>query len=150
MTDAESVRWDETPTEDEYRRRMAAFVGKALSVGLVAGAGAFAYNMPQFVSLGVGDRLLLVPVLAGGVFSHLFAPTLRRSIRLCLAGFFVGLTGLVAAWTAPLVALPYSPGAVDVLLPKLMREAITVAFINFSPTYLGGYLLAVSVAAFWE
>lgn len=150
MTDATSVRWGETDTGDDYRRRRLAALCEALLVGLLAGMAGFAYNAPQFVTLGVDRQLLIVPVFAAGAFAHLFAPTLRSSIRLALAALFVGLAVLVLSWIAPLLVLPYPPAARDALLRQLVRNATTVAFVNFAPAYLGSYLLAVCVGAIWE
>lgn len=150
MSDATSAGWSESRGATTSRRRTATVLLEAVLVGLLAGMGAFAYNRVQFVTLGVSHTLLLVPVAAAGVFAHLFTSTLRRSIRLALAGFFVGMVTLVLAWIAPLVVLPYPPGAREALLLLFVREAMTAAFINYSPAYLGAYLLAVSVTALWE
>lgn len=150
MNGSTSAGWSETRDANEYRRRTARFLLKGVFVGLLAGMGAFVYNMTQFVALDVDVRILLVPMAGAGAFAHLFAPTLQRSIRLGLAGFFIGLFVLVVAWIAPLWILSDLPAPRDDLLPELAGNAITAAFLNYAPAYLGGYLLTVSIAAFWE
>lgn len=151
MSDPASAEWSsEVQGGTDALRRTAAFLLKGVSVGLLAGMGAFVYNMPQFLVADVGARLLLVPVVAAGAFAHLFEPTLRRSVRLGLAGFFVGLFVFVGAWVAPLWILEYSSSGREILLLEMGREAFAAAFINYAAAYLGGYLLTVSVAAFWE
>ena len=152
MSSPTSAGWSSETREGEhdFLRRAATFLLKGLAVGLLAGMSAFVYNMPQFIATDVDSRLLLVPLIAAGAFAHLFTPTLRRSIRLGLVGFFVGLAVFVGAWTAPLWLLDYSATGRDVLLLKMSREAIAAAFINYAAAYLGGYLLTVSITAFWE
>lgn len=152
MSNPTSAGWSSETQEGEATalRRTGTFLLEAVGVGALAGMGAFAYNMPQFLVADVDSRLLLVPVLAAGAFAHLFAPTLRRSVRLGLAGFFVGLFVFVGAWVAPLWILEYSSSGRSVLLLKMGREAFAAAFVNYTAAYLGGYLLTVSVGAFWE
>lgn len=150
MSNPTATGWTETSNENADRRRTVGFLLKGVSVGLLAGMGAFVYNMAQFVPLDVGARLLLVPMACAGAFAHLLAPTLRRSIRLGLTGFFVGLLVLFAAWIAPLGLVAELAAPRQDLLPEMAGDAFTAAFLNYSPTYLGGYLLTVSVAAFWE
>lgn len=152
MSNPASPGWSSETREGERGalRRTAEFLLKAVSVGLLAGMGAFVYNKTQFLVVDVDVRLLLVPVIAAGAFAHLFAPTLRRSIRLGLVGFFVGLSVFVAAWVAPLWILDYSSTGREFLFLKLGRQAFTAAFINYAAAYLGGYLFTVSITAFWE
>lgn len=152
MSGSASAGWSSGMREGERGRlrRTAEFLSKGVSVGLLAGMGAFVYNKTQFLVVDVDVRLLLIPVIAAGAFAHLFAPTLRRSIRLGLTGFFVGLLVFVGAWVAPLWILDYSSTGRQFLFLKLGRQAFTAAFINYAAAYLGGYLLTVSVAALWE
>lgn len=150
MSNSTSTGWSSETREDGYVRRWGRFLVKGLSLGLLAGMGAFVYNATQFVPFEVDVRLLLVPVFAAGAFAHLFADSLRDSIRLGLAGFFVGLVVFASAWIAPLWIVSYSPVARDIMLLKLAGDAISAAFLTYSATYLGGYLATVSVAAFWE
>lgn len=150
MSNPTSTEWSSETRQDNSYRQLGWLLAKGLGVGLLAGMGAFVYNAPQFVTVEVDLRLLLVPVFVAGVFAHLFADSLRRSVRLGLAGFFLGLVVFVGAWVAPLWILSYPAPARDVLLPKMMGDALSAAFLTFSAAYLGGYLLTVSVAAFWE
>lgn len=132
-------------------RRVGWFAAKGLSVGLLAGMGAFVYHMTQFVAVGVDGWVLLAPMALAGAFAHLFAVSLRRSIRLGLAGFFIGLIVLVGAWIAPLWILGYPPAMRDLLLlNRIGQEVVTAAVINYSAAYAGGYLFTVSVTAIWE
>lgn len=132
-------------------REVGWFAAKGLSVGLLAGMGAFVYHMTQFVAVDVDGWVLLAPMVAAGAFAHLFASTLRRSVRLGLAGFFVGLAVLIAAWIAPLWILGYPPSMRDLLLlEKIGQEVVTAAVINYSAAYATGYLFTLSVTAAWE
>lgn len=152
MSNSAPAGWSSEVREGERSRlrRTAEFLLKGVSVGTLAGMGAFVYNKTQFLVVDVDVRLLLIPVIAAGAFAHLFAPTLRRSIRLGLAGFFVGLLVFVGAWVAPLWVFDYSSTGRQFLFLKFGRQAFTAAFINYAAAYLGGYLLTVSVAALWE
>jgi len=150
MSNSASTGWSSDAEDSGYVRRKGPFVLKGLSIGLLAGMGAFVYNGTQFLSLEITVQLLLVPMLLAGGFARLFASSLRESVRLALAGFFVGVATFVGAWVAPLWILSYSPVARDVLLPKLAGSAISAGFLTFSPAYLGGYLLTVSVSVLWE
>lgn len=150
MSNSTSTGWSSDTENGGSVQRIGLFLLKGVSIGLLAGMGGFVYNGTQFLPVEVDTRLLLVPVLAAGGFAHLFAPSLRASVRLGLTGFFIGLFLFVSAWLAPLWILSYPPVARDVLLPKLAGDAISAGFLNFSPTYLAGYLLTVSVGAFWE
>ncbi|WP_137287137.1 hypothetical protein [Halorussus salinisoli] len=152
MSGSNSTGWSaETPdTRLDSLRRVGVFLLTGVAVGTLAGMGTFVYNATQFLSVETDVRLLLVPVVAAGSFAHLFASSLQRSIRLGLIGFFVGLFVFVGAWIAPLWILPYPPEARGVLLPKLVGDTMSAAFINYATAYLGGYLATVTVAAFWE
>lgn len=137
--------------ENDYLRRAGWFAAKGLSVGLLAGMGAFIYHMTQFVAVDVDHRVFLVPMVAAGAFAHLFEPSLRRSIRLGLGGFFVGLIVLVGAWIAPLWILGYPPSMRDfLLLNRIGQQVVTAAIINYAAAYSAGYLFTVSVTAIWE
>lgn len=150
MSNTTSSGWSSEAEHTSYLRRVGWFAAKGLSIGLMAGMGAFVYNATQFLPTELDVRVLLVPVFAAGAFAHLFSSSLQESVRLGLAGFFGGLFVFLAAWIAPLWILPYSNTALDIMLPSMVGEAISAAFINWSPSYLGGYLLTVSAAAFWE
>lgn len=131
-------------------RRAGRFAAKGMAVGLLAGMGAFVYHMPQFVT-DVPDWVLLAPMVVAGAFAHLFTSSLRRSIRLGLAGFAVGLIVLGVSWIGPLWILSYSPAMRDVLLlERFGQEVVTAAVINYSAAFSAGYLFTVSVTAFWE
>lgn len=135
----------------DHLRRAGWFAAKGLSVGLLAGMGAFTYHMTQFLTVDAGSWVLLAPMVGAGAFAHLFESSLRRSIRLGLGSFFVGLIVLVGAWIAPLWILEYSPLMRDfLLLEKIGQEVVTAAVINYAAAYSAGYLFTVSVAAFWE
>lgn len=149
MSNSASTEWS-SDAERGYVRRRGPFLVKGLSIGLLAGMGAFVYNGTQFLTLELDARLLLVPVLLAGAFAHLFAPSLRESVRLAVVGLFVGLVLFVGVWLAPLWILSYPPVARDVLLPKLAGDALSASFLSFAPAYLTGYLFTVSVGAFWE
>lgn len=148
MSNPISSGWSSDVERESDFRRVGQFLVRAGTIGILAGMGAFVYNSTQFLPADVDAELLLVPVFAAGVFAHLFAPSLRRSVRLGIAGFFVGLAVFVATWLAPLFVLPFSHAAIDLLLPSMVGDVASAAFLNYSPTYLGGYLLAVSVGAF--
>lgn len=150
MSNSASTGWSSDTEDSGYVQRKGPFILKGLSIGLLAGMGAFVYNGTQFLPFEIAVQLLLVPMLLAGGFARLFASSLRESVRLALAGFFVGLATFVGAWVAPLWVLSYSPVARDVLLPKLAGSAISAGFLTFSPAYLGGYLLTVSVSVLWE
>ena len=135
----------------DHLRQVGWFAAKGLSVGLLAGMGAFVYHMTQFVVVEVDSWVLLLPMVAAGAFAHLFAPSLRRSVRLGLAGFFLGLVVLVGAWIAPLWILGYPPLMRDfLLLNRIGQEVVTAAVINYSAAYATGYLFTLSVTAIWE
>lgn len=137
--------------ENNRLRRAGWFAAKGLAVGLLAGMGAFVYHMTQFVAVDVDYRVFLAPMVAAGAFAHLFAPSLRRSVRLGLGGFFVGLVVLVGAWVAPLWILGYPPSMRDfLLLNRIGQMVVTAAVINYAATYAGGYLFTVSIGAIWE
>jgi hypothetical protein len=150
MSNSTSMGWSSDIEEDSYLRRRGTTLVKSILIGLLAGMGAFVYNGTQFLPFEVDPRLLLVPILLASAFARLFASSLRESVQLALAGFFIGAATFVGAWIAPLWILPYSPVARDILLPKLTGSAISAGFLNFSPTYLGGYLATVSVSVLWE
>ncbi|WP_135829055.1 hypothetical protein [Halorussus halobius] len=150
MSNSTSSGWSSDVERASYSRRAGRVLLQAGAVGVLAGMGAFVYNSTQFLTFDVDARLLLAPMFAAGVFAHAFAPSLRESVRLGIAGFFAGLAVFVAAWLAPLFVLPFPDSAIDLLLPSMMGDVTSAAFLNYSPTYLGGYLLAVSVGAFLE
>lgn len=150
MSRSASTGWSSDTEDSGHLRRSGPLLVKGLSIGLLAGMGAFVYNGTQFLTFELDPRLLLVPILLAGGFARLFASSLRESVRLALGGFFLGIATFVGAWVAPLWILSYSPAARDILLPKLAGNAISAGFLTFSPAYLGGYLLTVSVSVFWE
>ncbi|WP_115862319.1 hypothetical protein [Halorussus litoreus] len=145
-----SSGWSSEADHSTYLDRLGVFVLKGVAIAVLAGMGAFVYNATQFLTFDLDSNLLLVPIFAAGSFAHLFASSLRESIRLGMFGIFGGLVVFVAAWIAPLWILPYSTAAIDIVLPSMIGEALSAAFLNWSPTYLGGYLLTLSVSAFWE
>ena len=150
MSNSTSSGWSSDVERTSYSRRVGQFLVRAGAVGMLAGMGGFVYNSTQFVAADVDTRLFLVPMFAAGVFAHLLAPSLRESVRLGIAGFFAGLAVFVAAWLSPLFVLAFPRAAIDLLLPSMLGDATSAAFLNYSPTYLSGYLLAVSISAFME
>jgi hypothetical protein len=147
VSNSTSSGWSSDIERASYSRRVGQFLVRASAVGILAGMGGFVYNSTQFLTADVGVRLLLVPMFAAGVFAHLLAPSLRESVRLGIAGFFGGLTIFVSAWLAPLFVLSFPTAAID-LLPSMVGDVASAAFLNYSPSHLGGYLLAVSTDAF--
>jgi len=148
MSNSTSSGWSSDVERTSYSRRAGRFLVLAGSIGVLAGMGGFVYNSTQFLAADVDGRLLLVPMFAAGVFAHVLAPSLRQSVRLGIAGFFVGLAVFVGAWLAPLFVLSFPNAAIDLLLPSMVGDVASAAFLNYSPTYLSGYLLAVSTGAF--
>lgn len=150
MSNTTTSGWSTDAEHASPFKRVGWLTLKAAAIGALAGMGAFVYNAPQFLPVSVDEWLLLAPMFAAGVFAYQFATTLRESVRLAGLGFFVGLAVFLVGWIAPLWILPYSNAARDLKLPMMVGEVISAAFMNYAGTYLSGYLLNVSVAAFWE
>lgn len=150
MSNTTTSGWSTDAEHASLFERVGYLTLKAAGIGVLAGMGAFVYNTPQFLRVSGDGWLLLVPMFAAGVFAYQFANTLQESVRLAVLGFFGGLAVFLVGWVAPLWILPYSKVAIDVMLPAMVGEVLSAAFINYAGTYLGGYLLNVSVAGFWE
>lgn len=150
MSNTTTSGWSAEDGHANYLERWGRLALKVVSIGVLAGMGAFVYNATEFVPFEVDERVLLLPMFAAGVFAHLFSSTLQESTRLAIFGFFGGLAVFLAGWIAPLWILPYSTTAIDIMLPSMVGEVMSAAFLNYSATFLGGYLITLSAAAFWE
>lgn len=123
---------------------------KAFAIGTVGGLATFVYNRADLMTANVDPRVALGLAALAGAFAHLLAADLRESIRLGLASFLVGGVVFTVAWVAPLWILPYTPAARDVLLPKMLGEAVTAAFLTYTAVFLGTYLATVCVDGYRE
>ncbi|MFC4449789.1 hypothetical protein [Halorussus aquaticus] len=121
-----------------------------LFTGSVAGMGAFMSVKHTLMPLGVSQTWAYVVMALGGAYNHLLARDLTESITLALGSFLVGLAFHVAVWIAPLWLLPYPPLARDVLLPKMLGQAIAGAIFTYLMTFFGAYFATVLVGGYLE
>lgn len=144
-----NANWVSGREHDVGRLRIiATTLAKALAVGVLGGVATFVYTRADLMTVNLDPQLVLGFVALAGVFVHMLTATLRESIRFCLVAFIIGGIVLVGVWVAPLWILPYSPAARDVLLPKLVGEAVIGGFLaTYSVVFLGAYLTAVCVDA---
>jgi hypothetical protein len=125
-------------------------VAKALVVGTVGGLATFVYNNASLMTVDVDPRVALGLAALAGMFAHLLADDLRESIRIGLAAFLVGGVVFTVAWISPLWILSYTKAARDILLPKMVGEAVTAAFLTYTAVFLGTYLGTVCVDGYYE
>jgi len=140
--------WSDGGFEHRRLRTALATLGKGSAAGVTAGMATFVYVKQGLMTANVDPVLLLGITALCGVFSHLLSGTLRESIRVGMAGFFVGTVMFVGVWIAPLWVYPYSPLVRDVLLPAELGTAIVGALIVHAGAYFGGYLAAVTADAY--
>ncbi|UPV73584.1 hypothetical protein M0R89_13675 [Halorussus limi] len=118
--------------------------------GAVAGMGAFMFLKEQLLPWGVTETLALALVGVAGAYTHLLAEDLSESIALALIASGIGLVVHVLAWIAPLWILSYPPPARDLLLPKMVGEALASGLPPYVVTFYGAYFGALLVVGYFE
>ncbi|UPV99632.1 hypothetical protein M0R88_14050 [Halorussus gelatinilyticus] len=118
--------------------------------GVVAGMGEFMFLKEQFLPWVVTETWALALVAVAGAYTHFLAKDLAESITLSLVAMTVGLTVHVVAWIAPLWLLAYPPGARDLLLPKMVGEAIASGLPPYVITFYGSYFAALLLGGYLE
>lgn len=119
-------------------------------VGAVAGMGSFMFINDQFMPWNVDNAWALVIIGLAGVYTHFLAIDLSESITLSLVAVVVGFGVHVSAWISPLWVLSYSPVARDILLPKMMGEALAGGILVYLLTFYGSYFGAILLAGYLE
>lgn len=150
MTTAADDGWEseyETP-EIRDRRQLLVDLGLGTATGLLAGMAGIAYAFEGHVALQYPSGLFLWILVAAGVFAFVVVPTLRRAVIVGLVGYAVGTAVIVGTFVAPAYLLPFEATFRDLLVPRLVGDAISVILMVYSPTYLGGYLTAMCVVSF--
>lgn len=118
--------------------------------GAIAGMGSFMYIKADLMPWGVGSEWALVLIGLAGVYTHLLAADLSESITRSLVAVVVGFGVHVGAWIAPLWVLSYSPLARDILLPKMMGEALAGGILVYLLTFYGSYFGTILLAGYLE
>jgi hypothetical protein len=116
--------------------------------GVVAGMGTFMFLNARFLPWGLTEAWGLAFVGLAGAYTHFLAEDLSESIGLSLVAAVVGLAVHTVAWIAPLWILPYSPFVRDLLLPKMIGEALASGMPTYLITFYGVYFGAVLVAGY--
>lgn len=136
------------PVEFDNLGGRARLLGLGLLLGVVAGMGTFMHIKNQLLP-GFADRTWSVALMAlAGAYSHFLARDLNDSISISLLGFLSGLGVHVLAWISPLWILAYPPLARDVILPKMIGQAITGAILVYLVTFWSAYFAAVLFAGY--
>lgn len=131
-------------------RERARLLGLGSLTGLVAGMGTFMYINETFLPWGVSATWALVLVAVAGAYTHLLAVDLSESISLTIVAIVVGLSVHIVAWISPLWILSYSPGARDLLLPRMLGEALMSGLLAYLITFYGSYFGAVLLGGYLD
>jgi len=118
--------------------------------GVVAGMGSFMFLKDQFLPWVVTETWALALVGVAGAYTHFLADDLAESIALSLVAVAVGLAVHVVAWIAPLWLLAYPPFARDLLLPKMVGEAVASGLPPYLLTFYGSYFGALLLGGYLE
>lgn len=117
-------------------------------IGVVAGLGTFMFLRKSFLPWGVSETVPLVIVGVAGAYTHLLSRDLSEGISLSIIAVVVGLVVHVVAWITPLWVLGFSPFARDLLLPKMIGEALASGMPTYLITFYGVYLSVVLVGGY--
>lgn len=131
-------------------RRRLRLVGFGSATGVVAGMGSFMYIKAAYMPWGLDGTWALALVGLAGAYTHLLARDLADSIGLSLVAVAVGLAFHTVAWIAPLWMLPYPPLARDLLLPKMVGQAVTSGIFGYLVTFYVSYFAAILVAGYLD
>ncbi|WP_135851376.1 hypothetical protein [Halorussus salinus] len=118
--------------------------------GVVAGMGSFMFLKNQYLPWVVTETWALALVGVAGAYTHFLADDLAESITLSLVAMAVGLAVHVVAWVAPLWLLGYPPFARDLLLPKMLGEALASGLPPYVVTFYGSYFGALLLGGYLE
>lgn len=119
-------------------------------IGVVAGTGVFMFLKDHFLPWGVTETWALALVGVAGAYAYFLAADLAESIGLSLVAMLVGLAVHVLAWVAPLWVHTYTPFARDLLLPKMIGEALASGLPPYVVTFYGTYFGALMVGGYFE
>lgn len=118
--------------------------------GVVAGMGSFTYIKEELIPWGVDPVWALVLVGVAGAYTHFLAVDLDESVTLSLIAVVAGLGFHSVAWIAPLWLLQYPPFARDLLLPKMLGEALMTGILAYLMTFYGSYFGGVLIGGYLE
>lgn len=152
MTTAMDTDWDtNNKNPATNRRRTLLFdVVAGILLGTIAGMATFVDGWSTFVAIGIDPAVFSAIILAAGALSYIITPTLRRSIRLFLVAFIVGMAVIVGSYVLPAYILPYRDGFRDLLVPRLVGDALGNAFYFYAPLFIGSYLFALCTFSLFE
>ncbi|WP_158057443.1 hypothetical protein [Halorussus halophilus] len=125
-------------------------VSLGATLGLVGGLASFMNAKKDLVAYGVGPEWLVALIAVMGILAHVLAADLVESIRLALVGLAVGTVVHLVVWVSPLWILPYPVGARDLLLPRMLGQAVTKGLPEFLITFFAGYCAAVVVLSYFD
>ncbi len=144
----ETNEWATDGRYDSVSVRVLSTAGKGVLTGVIGGMAAFTYRQSDLMASSIDPKYLLLLLAFAGAFAHLLAYDLRESIRIGLLGFVVGGITLVVSWISPLWLLSYSGTTRDLLLPRLLGNAVADAILVYMAVFFGAYLLALTVDAY--
>ncbi len=147
-TKPETTEWATDEQYDGLPIRTLSTISKGLLTGLIGGMAAFTYRQSDLMTVSINPQYILLLLALAGAFAHILAYDLRESIRTGLLGFFFGGITMALAWISPLWLLSYSGGARDILLTKLLGNAVGDMILIYMVVFFGSYLLALIIGAY--
>jgi len=136
------------------RERRAALALRALlvgtAVGLVGGVGTYMFGNPDVTPFAGRPHLALVPVVLAGAYAQLLARSLRESFGAAAVAFVVGAAVSVLLWVSPVLLLPYSGVAAELVAAPRVRDAVVDVLTVYLLVFGGSYLATVTVAGLQE
>ncbi|MCO8246994.1 MULTISPECIES: hypothetical protein [unclassified Haladaptatus] len=143
-----TTEWATDEGNDSPLVRTLSTVGKGILTGIIGGMAAFTYTQSSLITWTINPQYILLLVASTGAFAHLLAYDLHESIRIGIVAFLSGTITLTLSWVAPLLLLPYSGTARDLLLPRLLGNALRDVLLVYAGVFLGAYLLTLTVDAY--
>lgn len=127
--------------------RWVRLVGLGVGFGVLAGASLFIHLVPD-VLVGFPPWIGVGLLFAVGGFVQIVVRDLERGVGVSLLALITAIATTALSYASPLLVLPYSEGAAQLLLTLFLGRTAAAIFIVLPLTFYGGYLLVLVVDAY--
>jgi hypothetical protein len=152
MTTTVETDWEAEDRNPMTRKiqELAFDIGSGILLGTTAGMAAFVDAWIEFLEVSSNSFVFLSFIVISGVLTFLITSGMRRSFRVCAAGYLTAMAVIIGGFVLPGYLIAELGQVKQFLVPNLAGDSLGVVFYILTPLYIGSYLLTLTVYASFE